>query len=396
MSIPIEEDEESLEPGSERVVRYAEDLRPLRDVGEPRVFHGLPRRRDRADRQLQWGPVLGAAAAGFLIAIVFGPSHSTDPLKEGELASLQAELQSSRDRVGRLESELSSKHESVGKANDPDERRRSEHEEQAAPAPKQQGRAELTPEEVLRHKEPEPAPPPEAMEETMEQAVPPAATIPAPRPEPPPEPSRAEPEPVAPAEPNQVASVYDVPDPSSPVVRAASRSGTPGVSVLRVLAPEQAGWTTKAQPTLYWHATAGTLFPGEFTLSREGQDEPLVRGQFPAPDAAGIQQIELSQFEVSLDEGASYRWTVSFVDPAHSGEDLAIGGIRRVSPPETLQASTDTAPVLERLDALERAGLWYDALDLVVRSIERSPSDKDLLARRSALLARVGIELPSS
>jgi hypothetical protein len=136
--------------------------------------------------------------------------------------------------------------------------------------------------------------------------------------------------------------------------------------------------------------------PGEFTLIREGEDEPLVRGQLSAPDGAGIQRIELSRSDISLDEGASYRWTVSFVDPAHSGTDLAIGGIRRVAPPETLRAITDASSVPERLDALERAGLWYDALDLVTRSIENNSGAKNLVARRNAMLARVGIHLPSS
>jgi Domain of Unknown Function (DUF928) len=424
VNIPTEEDDESLGADSDRVVRYSEDLRPLRDVDEPRVYHGSTRRRDWADRQLHLGPVLAAAAAGFLIAIVFGPCHRTDPLREGELANLKSELQTAHDRVGQLESELASKHESVGTPDAPDERSASEreeqtapapskreqksaspaaseHEQQAAPAPKKKARSELTPDEVLRLKEM--AANSEAVEEAAPaaaapvaaEAAPPAPTAPAPSPEPSPPPPQAEPEPAARTEPLQVASVYDIPDPAAPVVRASSRSGTPGVAVLRVLAPERAGWTTKAQPTLYWHASEGTLFPGEFTLSREGEDEPLVRGQFPAPAKAGIQQIELSQFAVSLDEGTSYRWAVSFADPAHSGEDLAIAGIRRVTPPEALQA-TDSAPVLQRLDALERAGLWYDALDLVVRSIEHNPGDKDLLARRSALLARVGIQLPSS
>lgn len=416
MNIPTDQDDESLERDSlekdspDRVVRYAEDLRPLRDVDEPRVFHGYQRR--GPERQLPWGPILGAAAVGFVIALVFGPCRNTDPLQQGELANMQAELQTARDRAGQLESELA-QHESVGKADAPDERSASEREQQAAPpppkheekteareqktevktasTPKQEHRAELTPEEVLRRQDPTEPTENSVAAVAAKADEPPAPAVPAPAPvsDPSPEPSQTEPDRVALAESQGTVSVYDDPDPAAPVVRSTSRSGTPGRAVMQVLAPERAGWTTKAQPTLYWLASENIQSPGEFTLTREGEDEPLVRGRLSAPDGAGIQRIELSQTDTSLEEGASYRWTISFGDEA-----LATGGIRRVSPPEMLHATAGATPVVERLDALERAGLWYDALDLVIRSIEDNSGAKNLVARRRAMLARVGIQLP--
>jgi hypothetical protein len=396
VSIPTADDEEALEEDSlDRLARYAADPpRPVRDGLEPPArFQGFQPRRDRSDRQLQWGPVLAAAAAGFLIAITFGPRRSSNPLREEEFANLQSDLQSTRDRAAQLESELSAARESIGKADVPEpadasEHRAAEHEPQAAPEPKRESRSEQTTDKVLRK---EPITNPEAAKATE----PPAATTPTPISSPSPKASGTEAEQVALAEPQGSVSVYDVPDPAAPIVRSTSRSGTPGVAVLQVLAPERAGWTTEAQPTLYWHASERMQLPGEFALFLEGEDEPLVRGRLSASDGAGIQRIELSRSHISLDEGASYRWTVSFVDPAHSGTGLAIGGIRRVAPPETLRA-TDASSVPERLDALERAGLWYDALDLVTRTIEDNSGAKNLVARRNAMLARVGIHLPSS
>ena len=383
--MPTMEDEESLEEDSpDRLARYADDWRPVRDVRGP----GYSPRRDRPDRQLQWGPLLAAAAAGFLISL-FGPCRSTDPELEKSSRTCNPSSRARGTASAQLESELSAARESVGEADAPERRasereQQTEREPQAAPEPKREGRSELTPEEVSGRKEP--VANPEAAKETE----PPAATTPTPISNPSPEPSRTEPDQVALAEPQGAVSVYDVPDPAAPIVRSTSRSG------LQVLAPERAGWTTEAQPTLYWHASEAMQSPGEFTLIREGEDEPLVRGRLSAPDGPGIQRIELSQSDISLDEGASYRWTVSFADPAHSGTDLAIGGIRRVAPPETLRAITGASSVPERLDALERAGLWYDALDLVTRSIEDNSGAKNLVARRNAMLARVGIHLPSS
>jgi Domain of Unknown Function (DUF928) len=412
VNIPTSEDEESLGEDSpeDLLARYSdESWRPVRDVRDPDgPFQGVPPRRDRFDRQLPWGPVLAAAAAGFLIAIALGPCRSTDPLQQGELANLQSELQTARDRAGQLESELAAR-ESVGKTDAPDERRASEREQHAAPAPsereqqaaptpsedkqptapapKREGRSELTPEEVLRLEKRNANP------EAAKEAEPSEAAAPAPTPvsDPSPEPSRAEPDQVAFAESQGSVSVYEAPDPAAPIVRSTSRSE------LQALAPERAGWTTEAKPTLYWHASHAMQSAGEFTLIREGEDEPLLRARLTAPDGAGIQRIELAQSDVSLEEGTSYRWTVSFAD-AHSGadRDVATGGIRRVAPPETLRATTGAAPLTERLDALERAGLWYDALDLVLRSIEDNSGAKNLVARRNAMLARVGIQLPSS
>jgi len=393
------EDEESLEEDSpDRSVRYSDDTpRPVRDSVEPRGrFQGFHPRHDRPDRQLQWGPLLAAAAAGFLIAFMFGPRRSTNPQGEelanlqSQLQNVQSELQSTRDRADQLESELSTTRdggEGGGKVDAP-EPGAPEPEPEAAPEPKRAGRSE-TREEVSDRKEPV------ANREAAKESGPPAATTPTRISNPPPEPSRTEPDRVALAESQGAVSVYDVPDPAAPIVRSTSRSGTPGVAVLQVLAPERAGWTTEAQPTLYWHASEGMRSPGEFTLTREGEDEPLLRGRLSAPDGAGFQRIELSQSHISLDEGASYRWTISFADPAHSGTNRAIGGIRRVAPSETLRAMSASS-VPERLDALERAGLWYDALDLVTRSIENNSGAKNLVARRNAMLARVGIHLPSS
>jgi Domain of Unknown Function (DUF928) len=263
------------------------------------------------------GPLLAAAAAGFLIPVLFGTCRTTNPQREEELAKLESELQSARDRVGQLESELSAARESVGTADVP-ARRASEPEPQTSPAPTQQTRSELTPDEVLRRDAPIADP------EAAKESEPPAATTPTPIADRPSEPSRAEPDQVALAEPEGAASVYAVPDPTAPIVRSTSRSGSPGVAVLQVLAPERAGWTTEAQPTLYWHASEAMQLPGEFTLVREGDDQPLVRGRLVAPDGPSIQRIELSQSDISLDEGASYRWTVSFGDPEHSGTAVEV------------------------------------------------------------------------
>jgi hypothetical protein len=392
---PFEEDPRPQLPRSTRYVRVEDDLpTPVREVleREPR-YHGYQPRSEREKRRFRWGPVLAALVAGIVIAITFGPRRSADPAREQELASAESELQRARDRVSAMESELAATQGGVGKA-DASAQRAPEPvaatvpepvtvtvaEPEAAP-PEKPGRTELTPEEVLRLPAPSAEP---AGEAEPEAAAPPAPAMPVADPSP--EPSRSEPSQIALAEPEGSISIYSDPDPASPIVR----SRAPGVVAPEVLAPERVGWTTEAQPTLYWHAMAGARSPGEFTLTREGESEPLVRGKLFPPDGAGIQRLELSQSDIALEEGVSYRWTISFADPQSGGADRATGGIRRVARPAPIGAAT----VTERLDAMERAGLWYDALDLVMRSVENNSGARNLVARRRAMLARVGISLP--
>jgi hypothetical protein len=379
------------EDSPNRLPRYADE--PPRSAREDREdFFEFEPRRHRPDR-FSWGPLLAAAAVGCVVVAMFGPCRRTDSQREAEVASLQSELESTKDRAVQLESQLSAERADGPKADAPEPRAPEPEQETApapkSPAPKPEERSELSPEEVLRRKAPtaEPA----AAKETEPAAATTETPISSPSPEPPP----AQPDQVALAEPQGSVSVYEVPDASAPIVRSTSRSGKAGVATLQVLAPERAGWTTEAQPTLYWHASQGIGFPGEFTLTREGEDEPVLHAQLAAPDEAGIQRIELSQADVSLEEGVSYRWTISFAGPDNSGTNMATGGIRRVTRPQTLHA-TGASSVSERLDALERAGLWYDALDLVTRSIADNSGAKNLVVRRNAMLGRVGIHLPSS
>ena len=109
MSSPRWDDEEAFEddprPRSPRT-RYVRDdgddlPRPVREVLEPEPeprYHGFPS--EREESRFRWGPVLAALVVGFVLAILFGPRRSADPAREEQIASLEAELQSARDRVG--------------------------------------------------------------------------------------------------------------------------------------------------------------------------------------------------------------------------------------------------------------------------------------------------------
>src|SRR5262245_40822298 len=204
------DDQESREKDSpERLPRYADELRPVRDFGPGAPSPRFRPHRERPDQQPKWGPLLAAAAAGFLLAVVVGPCRNTDPRREEEFASLQSELQSAQGRVGQLESQLSAAHESVGESEAPEGS--APEPEQPTPPPKPESPSEPTP-EAVSHRE-EPIANPEAT-----KSEPAATPRPAVAENPPPKPLGAEGERVALAEPQGSDSVYEVPDPSAPIV----------------------------------------------------------------------------------------------------------------------------------------------------------------------------------
>ena len=105
------------------------------------------------------------------------------------------------------------------------------------------------------------------------------------------------------------------------------------------------------------------------------------------PLAAGFHALRLADHGVKLATGRNYEWIVSLPESDAGGS----GGIlRRVSNP-ALTASLSQADPAGRLRLLAEQGIWYDAFDLLSRSIARRPSDAELRRGRAELLDQVGL-----
>jgi len=147
---------------------------------------------------------------------------------------------------------------------------------------------------------------------------------------------------------------------------------------LYALVPDHAGQTVSAEPSLFW--VLGRELPAGaslvFTLIDEEQVDPLVEAELPAPQAPGIQRIDLARHGVGLELGRDYEWSVALVRDAErrSNDVTAVGWIDRVEPPAGLGASPDARGYAAH-------GLWYDAL-----AAAEDP------ALRDELLREVGLE----
>jgi hypothetical protein len=326
-----------------------------------------------------WLPAAGvAAAAGFALAVlVMRPSP--DPAQSQRVADLELQLEQSRAEVTRLEQALRSASASQEQVAALEERIRALDDEVSA---------------LRQQTSPAPGSAPERREQIAAQPTPPP-TAPPVVPTPETKPPAPSPQEGVLSEPFVIASNADfmAPNPGEPSTRMLFRSAVPaGAPRVTAWVPAQTGWTTAAQPNLYVQFSEPTSLPIELTLARG--DEIVAERSLPPSTRIGVVRISLAELGIRLETGATYQWTLAVrPDLADRSRDIIVGGgIRRVETPALVAAESEKSSPSLRLEELERAGLWYDALDLISAWIEAHPSAENLRAHRRALLSQAGID----
>jgi hypothetical protein len=121
-------------------------------------------------------------------------------------------------------------------------------------------------------------------------------------------------------------------------VGGASRGPGDTLATVAVLAPEHTGWTTQAQPSLYWYVSRPAVTRVELTVIDERTLQPLLEVSLPVPEKAGIQRLALAEQGITLKPEVEYQWSVALVpDPEERSKDIiASDTIKRVLPSEAL------------------------------------------------------------
>ena len=171
---------------------------------------------------------------------------------------------------------------------------------------------------------------------------------------------------------------------------------TRGVSQIRIpsvdaFAPDQVGLTLEAQPSLFWYVSHATDQRVDFTLSSNGST--LVETTLTGPWKAGVQRIDLSDFDVSLDPGVTYVWYVSLIPDAErrSEDRIAGGAVERLADSSEIDAQIAAEAVESRVFAYAEHGIWYDAVRSATDRIDASAQGELARAQRAALLEQVGL-----
>jgi Domain of Unknown Function (DUF928) len=189
--------------------------------------------------------------------------------------------------------------------------------------------------------------------------------------------------------------VYVPPDVGAPPTRTlAATRGLESGPLVQVLAPEQTGLTQAAQPTLFWYIDGPAAAPVELTLIDEQAVDPLLELDLGPAKTPGIHAVDLSAYDVHLEPGHLYQWSVAqVVDPTQRSADIVTSATleRRVPGAELAQALAGASPAA-RLEALARHGYWYDLQAELEAQISARPDSASLRALRGDLLAQIGLD----
>jgi hypothetical protein len=162
---------------------------------------------------------------------------------------------------------------------------------------------------------------------------------------------------------------------------------------IELLAPDgHAGLTTSASPTLYFFVSRPVAWPTQFTISASAIPKPIAEVNIPAPTAAGIYALRTADYNIRLEPGVLYTWSVSVIlDPkARSRDIVASASLLRAAPDSGLESALRAAPVTGRAALLAQAGLWYDA---IAAAAEMEAFDRH--AALDALMNQVGLVEPA-
>ena len=190
--------------------------------------------------------------------------------------------------------------------------------------------------------------------------------------------------------------VYRPPIRGAPVGRVAG--GTRGIideypSLLCVISPDHTALTIRSQPQLHWYLREKTTYLIELTVIEEMAIHPILETRIAQPVKPGIQTIQLSDFDVRLEQGVTYKWFVAVIpDPDRRSKDiLAWGAVRYVRVSEETSNKLTKIDKETVLDIYARAGIWYDAFADLTDLIEANPNDSNLVAKQKALLEQIGL-----
>ncbi len=110
-----------------------------------------------------------------------------------------------------------------------------------------------------------------------------------------------------------------------------------------------------------------------------------------------LDSITLAGDVPPLQEGVDYRWTVSLIcnpsDPDPSQIRFVEGWVQRIALPEALEQQLHQASPLQRYELLASNGLWYDALDALVKLRREQPNNTKANSLWTELMTTEGVGL---
>jgi Domain of Unknown Function (DUF928) len=162
---------------------------------------------------------------------------------------------------------------------------------------------------------------------------------------------------------------------------------------IELLAPDvSAGQTTSPTPILYFYVSQSINWRTQFTISAPLRPDPVIEVNIPTPQQAGVYAIRTADYNVQLQPGVLYTWSVSVIlnPKAPSRDIVASASLLRTAPDPILESELRGAPRNRRARLFAQAGFWYDA---VAAAADMEAFDRH--AALDALMSEVGLVEPA-
>lgn len=146
--------------------------------------------------------------------------------------------------------------------------------------------------------------------------------------------------------------------------------GADGELTLDLVAPLRGiGLTSTDQPDLCYMLSGRVAQPMRLAISTRGQARPLANLELPRGRPAGLYVIRLRDHGVRLAPNLLCIWSVTLTfDPRTPSQDLVGTALIQYQPSVAALETAREASLNRRIDALARAGYWYDAVALAEQS----------------------------
>ena len=159
---------------------------------------------------------------------------------------------------------------------------------------------------------------------------------------------------------------------------------------------EEAQQTTQDHPTFFFYIpqTSNTVAGLEFTLREDEDSDPVYKETFPPVRQAGIVSITLPANQPALKAGKQYKWTFSMIcDPNSRDLDIFLNGQIEIIQDENIAAQIQETPKpLDRAVLYATAGLWENAISILVDLRRQNPNNPEVKQYWADLLKSVELE----
>lgn len=156
---------------------------------------------------------------------------------------------------------------------------------------------------------------------------------------------------------------------------------------IAALVPDHLGLAGSSKPVLYWYCSEATTLPREFSLVDSVSLDTVKRVQMTDPIEAGWQKIDLAALGVELTPGATYEWRIALIASETKRSDNAVAGGMIQHAGGGVDSSTLNDP-----GKSAQAGLWYDALDALMKQVMTDPPNPAAKKKLASLLAQVKLD----